>query len=156
MIPTLAPKDPSVALRIVDDRREHRGGRPAFAVRANQRVERVRLQERDVARQQYDRALRAGQERFGLEERVTRAELRLLRCKAQAQPFRERLFDGARLVTHDYRDGSWVQSPGGTKNVFDEGKSTRPVEHLWDSGFHSRALPGREHDDMDVGHSPQV
>ena len=55
----------------------------------DQRLQCGRPQQRNVARQQHHRARLARQGRFRLQQCVAGAELRLLHCKAQAQPCRE-------------------------------------------------------------------
>ena len=80
------PDDPAVASRAIDARRQDRGRRVRRSVPLHERVQGRRRQERNVARQQHQRAGGARQGRFRLEQRVSRAELRLLQCKEKARP----------------------------------------------------------------------
>ena len=63
--------------------------------------ERFSPKQRHVARQQHHRPAGAFEMGLRLQERVTRAELRLLQCKAQARPFRKRRFDAIGEMADD-------------------------------------------------------
>jgi hypothetical protein len=56
-----------------------------------------------------------------LEERVSRAELRLLRCKAKAQPFPDGGLELFGLMSDDDHDGRRMKRFRGSENVVDEG-----------------------------------
>ena len=72
------------------------------------------------------------QQRLRLQQRVAGAELRLLQCKAQAQPFRERRLDLIRLVADDDDGRRRAERVGRAQDVFDEGQAARPDAALWE------------------------
>jgi hypothetical protein len=78
------------------------------------------------------------------------AELRLLHCKAQAQPFPQR---GPEVIGsvpdhHHHRFGE--KSVSSVQDVVDERPSRGSMEDLGQRGLHPRSLAGRQDDDVDV------
>jgi hypothetical protein len=100
-VPRATPDDPAVAMRILDDGREHRCGSARLPVPLNQGLECGWPQQWNVAGQQHHRAPFTGQHGLGLQQRMAGPKLRVLHCKAQAQPFREGLLDRFRLMAND-------------------------------------------------------
>ena len=126
---------------------------PRARVRLHQRPQCGRTQQRHVARQQHHRARAPCQVRFRLQERVPGAELRLLQCKAQAQPFPE----APALTRSDRWPTTTTVVAGGERvrraqDVLDQGEAGGAVEHLGIRGLHPGSLAGGEDHDVCVGH----
>jgi hypothetical protein len=85
---------------------------------------------------------------------VPRAELRLLQCKAQAQPFPEKGLDTIREMADDNRRGLRIERVSGPKDALDEREARRLVENLRDPRLHACSLAGGKHDEMDFWHRP--
>ena len=115
--------DASVPVRGIDVRREHRRGGAARRVRVNEPPQRFGAQQRYIARQQDDGAACVRQAGFRLQHGMSGAQLRLLQCKAQAQPFPERLLHGFRLMSDDHRRRGGLERIGGAEDVVDQGQT---------------------------------
>ena len=79
-------------------------------------------------------------------------QLGILKCKEQAQPFRQPLSDrGGRVTDHDDR-GARSNRIRGTKHMLDKWQPANLVEHLWQAGLHPGPLAGGKDDEVQVGH----
>jgi hypothetical protein len=120
----------------------------------HQPAQRFRGQQRDVARQQYDRAPGLAQRRFSSQKRMPGAELRLLDDEREAMLGRQARFDRIGLVANDHSDGCRRERPGNLENARDHRHACHTVQHLGQRGLDARTFPRGENDDMDVGHRP--
>jgi len=125
--------------------------RPGRLVVRHEALDRVGAQQRDVAREEHERAAASGERPLGLEERVTRAELRLLEDEREAFDAGERGPDLVRLVPDDHRQGGRAERLCGPEDVGDDGTSHQRVEDLRAPRLHARALAGGEDDHVSVG-----
>ena len=95
--------DAAVTVRIRDQRREHGRRCRAFLVGSNQSLDGCGSKQRDIPRQQQQRAPRIPEPRRDLEQRVTGSQLGLLHRKGKAWPPAQGLLQLVRLVTnHDH------------------------------------------------------
>jgi hypothetical protein len=88
-------------------------------VHPDQRPQTRGAEQRDITVQQHQNAGGATKLRFRLKQRVGGAQLRLLHCKRQAQPFSDRRLQLVRAVADDNHDGLWGDRGGGAQNVLD-------------------------------------
>ena len=118
----------------------------------DQPPQRLRRQQRYVARQQDDGADRAGERGFGLQESMTRAELGFLERKLKIRPRPQGGAQGVRLMADDDHDRGWRDVLSGTQHVLDKWQTGGRMEHLRQTGFHPRALAGGKDHEMDGSH----
>jgi hypothetical protein len=79
---------------------------------------------------------------------VPRAKLRLLQCKAEAQPFPHRLTHQIRLVAENEDDGGRLERAGRSQHVLQKWKTGGLVEHLRHPGLHPGPLAGGQNDNV--------
>jgi len=119
-------------------------------MRVDQRLECGRAQQRDVSVQQHHDPARSAQLRLCLHQCVPCAELRLLQCKAEAQPFVKHTLHLFGQMTDDDSGGGGIEGIGGAEDVLNEGQARRFVQHLRELGFHPRSLAGGKHNDVNI------
>ena len=146
----VAPHDAPIARGIFDFGGKNRRGGAGFPVRARQRGERFRADQRRIARQQ-DGELRArGNRAPRHQHRVARAALRLLQHCLHAQR-RDRGGHILGLMAHDRDNFSRLERQARAHNVLDQRTPARAVQHLRQRGFEPRALARGQDHDYEVG-----
>jgi len=119
-------------------------------VRARQRYQSFRTDQRRIARQQ-NHELRAGRDRSPRHEhRVARPALRLLQHRAHAE---QRNCRGhvLRLVAHNRDNLSRFERQARAHHVLDQRTPPGAVQHFRPRGLQPRALAGSQYDDCKVG-----
>ena len=122
--------DAPIPRRVVNESRHHCGCSTTVVVMLHHPPDRHRAKQRNVAGQQNYRSLSSLQRRFSLEQRVPGPKLRLLQCKHQTRPFRERLLDLIGAVTDDDDGGCRRKGFGNTEHVLDQTEASDFVENL--------------------------
>jgi len=143
--------DPAVAGRVGEARGEHGRCGARGAVFLDERRDRRPAQERDVAREQQHVAVRVAEHRFGLQQRVAGADLRVLRHEPAAAPAHCRLHRVGLMADHDGHRRRAGRA-GGVEDVVEQGPSGELVQHLGPLGFHPCALAGGQNHDVERAH----
>src|SRR5262245_40577809 len=109
-----------------------------------------RPQQRDVARQQHQCAISLRENRFGDQQRMSGPKLWLLYHKREARLTRNRLADGARLVSDDDDRGCGREGGRRGQNMRDHRAASDGMQHFGPRGLHASALPRCKDDDVEV------
>jgi hypothetical protein len=119
-------------------------------MRAHQGVERRRLDERDVARE--DEHVAPGEVLDGLLDGVAGPELLALEREGDGDAIADRLsyggLDLGRLVADDHDDPVRRELEGRADDVGDEGAAAKRVEHLGATASNAGPEPGGLYDDV--------
>ena len=145
--------DPAVAEGVVDMGGDDGGRGAARFVPFAQLLEGGRREQRDVAVQQQQRAGRAADDRLGGQQRVGRAELRLLDHQRHFPVVPQRPTDRVGFMAdHDGR-GAWPERARRRKDVLNHRTAGNVVKDFRAGRLHARALARGKNDDVKVRHA---
>ena len=119
-------------------------------MRARQRGNRFRADQRRVARKNHRKLRARGNRPPRHQHGVARPALRLLQYRLDA----ERRHRGAHvigLMPHDRHDLARLERLAGAHHVLDERPAARAVQHFCQRGFQPRALARRQNHNHEVG-----
>jgi len=116
----------------------------------HERGQRLGPEQRHVTRQQDQRSAAAVENALGLQDGVAGPELRFLRTKCRSS-CRDSEACTSSAWCRRRASPRPASRPRDANNAFDERQPADAVQELGAAGFHPRALPGSEDDDVEFG-----